>query len=123
MYARLVMREAARARWLVVMLGLAGCWQPRLRLDPPALPAARVGSPYRVVVTVHENRTPVGDVTATPLPPGLAIEHVKFEDAFTIVGVPTVAGDYPVKLDGWCYGTNFAGQQLHETLVLRVLPR
>ena len=106
---------------LVVALAVCGC-APKLRLDPERLPPARVGQSYHAIVTVREHRTPVGGVSASSLPAGLSLSHASFDETFAITGVPTLAGDFDVTIDGWCYGTNFAGQKLHVATSLRVLP-
>lgn len=83
-----------------------------LVFQPDSLPPAQTGVPYEVRISISGNVTPAGSfsVQENTLPPGLALEMLKGENAARIFGTPTAAGTYKFKVLVWCYGTNVSGQ-------------
>lgn len=84
-----------------------------LKFEPAELPAAQVGVPYDVKVTISDNATPAGQfsIPAGALPEGLALEKVQGEEnAAHIFGTPEEAGTFSFRIFVWCYGTNVSGQ-------------
>jgi len=88
--------------------------RPALVFSPETLPAASVGEPYEVTISVSENVTPTGDfylADGEVLPPGLSLGEVnQQESSVTISGTPTEAGTYTFTVNVWCYGTSVSGQ-------------
>jgi hypothetical protein len=97
-----------RLSWIVL---LAAC-RPALSFAPDRLPDATVGQPYHATIEVSGGETPVGNISATPLPPGLtlAYDRDRRDGTASIDGTPTTAGRTSITVDAWCYGTNRAGQ-------------
>jgi hypothetical protein len=94
-------------RWIVL---LAAC-RPALTFAPDRLPDATVGQPYHATIEVSGGKTPVGSISAAPLPPGLTLSYDKRGDEIaSIDGTPTTAGRVSITVDAWCYGTNRGGQ-------------
>ena len=90
---------------------LAACSQPALTFAPDKLPDATVGQPYHVVIGVAGGTTPVGNISAAPLPSGLVLTYRrKPDETASIDGTPTAAGRTSITVDAWCYGTNRVGQ-------------
>jgi hypothetical protein len=88
---------------------LAGCSGSCTNLDGPAfedaiLPVAAVGQPYKLELSVNILRTlfdsAYGYSFWTPdlLPPGLTLQQVGSSNRVQIVGVPTQAGSYTVRV-------------------------
>jgi hypothetical protein len=97
-----------RLSWIIV---LAACGQPALTFAPAKLPDATVGQPYHATIEVSGGETPVGNISAAPLPPGLTLSYDESRDGIaSIDGTPTTAGRTSITVDAWCYGTNRAGQ-------------
>jgi hypothetical protein len=97
-----------RLSWIVL---LAACGRPALTFAPHNLPDATVGQPYHATIEVSGGETPVGNVSAAPLPPGLTLAYDKSRDGHaSIDGTPTTAGRTSITVDAWCYGTNRVGQ-------------
>ncbi len=123
MNKKLVMAVMAPALLFSVACLLFGPARGPLRFQPDTLPAAQAGVPYEAKVTISDNATPAGQfsVSEGALPPGLALETVKGEDAARIFGTPTQAGTFKFKVFVWCYGTNISGQtgEKDYTLVVR----
>jgi hypothetical protein len=107
-----------RASALLLCLAMASTavacdTRPALSFAPDALPNATIGVPYRAVITVSGNQTPVFQMSAdVGLPPGLALVYdadARGSQA-ALSGTPTVAGTYNVTISAWCLGTNVSGQ-------------
>ncbi len=84
-----------------------------LKFDPAELPAAQVGVPYDVRVTISDNATPAGafSISEGVLPKGLALEKIQSEgNSAHIFGTPQEAGVFNFRIFVWCYGTNVSGQ-------------
>jgi hypothetical protein len=97
-----------RLRWIVL---LAACGRPALTFAPDRLPDATVGQPYHATIEVSGGETPVGNVSAAPLPLGLTLAYDKTSDGkASIEGTPTMAGRTSITVDAWCCGTNRTGQ-------------
>jgi hypothetical protein len=98
-------------RRLASVVLLAACSQPALTFVPEKLPDATVGQPYHVVLEVSGGKTPVGNISAAPMPPGLVLTYrQKYDDTASIDGTPTEAGRTSITVEAWCYGTNRSGQ-------------
>lgn len=98
-----------RLGWIVL---LAACGRPALTFAPEKLRDATVGQPYHATIEISGGETPVGDISAVPLPPGLTLTYDKKRDdgIASLDGTPTVAGRTSFTVDAWCYGTNRPGQ-------------
>jgi hypothetical protein len=84
-----------------------------LKFEPAEMPAAQLGVPYGVRVTISDNVTPAGQfsISAGALPRGLALEKLQGEEnAAHIFGTPEEAGTFTFRIFVWCYGTNVSGQ-------------
>jgi hypothetical protein len=103
-------RAWARALSLATAGLLAGCGGSCLNLDGPEFesaisPAAVVGQPYQLELTVNILRTLFDDQyhysfsSPDPLPPGLELKQVGTSRRVQIVGVPTKPGSYVVRVD------------------------
>lgn len=88
---------------------LVAC-KPALRFVPDTLPGAMVGQPYHATIQISRNETPVGNISAAALPPGLTLTFDKAHEIASLDGTPTAAGRTSITVEAWCYGTNFAGQ-------------
>jgi hypothetical protein len=96
---------------LASLVLLAACSQPALTFAPEKLPDATVGQPYHVVIEVSGGKTPVANISAAPLPPGLTLTYAnKHDETASIDGTPTEAGRTSITVEAWCYGTNRRGQ-------------
>ncbi|TMQ06764.1 MAG: hypothetical protein E6J90_05040 [Deltaproteobacteria bacterium] len=96
-----------RLSWIVL---LAAC-RPALSFVPDKLPDATVGQPYHATIEVSGGETPVGNISAAPLPSGLTLAYDRSRNGIaSIDGTPTTAGRTSITVDAWCYGTNRAGQ-------------
>ncbi len=93
-----------------------------LKFDPASLPAAQVGVPYDVKVTVTQNVTPAGQfsISEGALPKGLTMEKVQDENSARISGTPEEAGTFTFKIYVWCYGTNVNGQSGEMSYTIKV---
>jgi hypothetical protein len=98
-----------RLGWIIL---LAACGRPSLTFAPERLRDATVGQPYHATIKITGGETPVGGITALPLPPGLTLTYDERRDngIASIDGTPTVAGRTSLTVDAWCYGTNTPGQ-------------
>jgi hypothetical protein len=103
---------------------LAASCRAALGVRPDGLAPGRVGRAYEALVTVSNNRTPLGGgaITAGALPPGIAIDRAVNGASLPLRGTPTQAGDFSFELTLWCYGTNFPGQTAAKKYVMRILP-
>jgi hypothetical protein len=97
-----------RLSWIVL---LAACGRPALIFAPDRLPDATVGQRYHATIEVSGGETPVGNISAAPLPPGLTLVYDKSRDGkASVEGTPTTVGLTSITVDAWCYGTNRTGQ-------------
>jgi len=107
-----------RLSWIVL---LAACGRSALTFAPEKLPDATVGQPYHATIEVSGGETPVGNISAAPLPPGLTLAYDRSHNGIaSIDGTPTIAGRTSITVDAWCYGTNRPGQtgkHLYELVV------
>ncbi len=95
-----------------------------LKFTPDTLPEAQVGSEYEATLQVTLNNTPVGDffISEGALPEGLEFTFLDGEDAATITGAPTEAGEFKFTVTVWCFGTQVSGQTGEMTYTLTVNP-
>ncbi len=95
-----------------------------LKFTPDTLPEAQVGSEYEATLQVTLNNTPVGDffISEGALPEGLEFTFLEGEDAATITGAPTEAGEFKFTVTVWCFGTQVSGQTGEMTYTLTVNP-
>lgn len=98
--------------------------RPEPTLLPEALPAAKVGVPYSVQLSVTNSSSPVHGIYASdvhPLPDGLRIDHQDREPSGFISGTPVKAGAYEVHISAGTYGTQCAGLRARRVYTLEVL--
>ena len=83
-----------------------------LKFNPDNLPAAQVGVPYEVKITITQNATSAGQFSVSEgvLPQGLVLEKLQNENTARISGIPEEAATFTFKIFVWCYGTNVNGQ-------------
>jgi hypothetical protein len=95
-----------------------------LRFSPDSLPEAQVGTPYEARIQISLNSTPVGDffISEGTLPEGMEFTFLEGEDAATITGTPTEAGEFKFTVTVWCFGTQVSGQTGEMTYTLTVIP-
>lgn len=107
---------------LLTALACRAGGSPALAFSPDQLPVATAGQIYSVTITVSQNLTPVGQMTATPsgLPPGLSFTFLKGQNAALLSGTPLRAGTYKFTVSAWSFGTNIAGQAGHHDYQLEV---
>ncbi len=100
-----------RVLGLAVLVWLAAC-RPALMFVPAKLPQATVGKPYQARIEVRGGETPVGNIWAGSMPPGLVLtyDRDRRDGIGWIHGTPTVAGRSTITVEAWCYGTNWTGQ-------------
>ena len=112
---------ALLAIWLVAVQHLAAC-TTSLSLRPDVLDVAVVGRKYRQEISIIDSKTPVGSVSIAKggLPPGLNLSFDEGSDSFEIEGTPSASGKFEFQVTIWCYGTNFPGQSLDKTMVIKV---
>jgi hypothetical protein len=97
-----------RLRWIVL---LAACGRPALLFAPNKLPDATVGQPCHATIEVSGGETPVGNLSAAPLPPGVTLAYDESRNGIAwIDGTPTTVGRTSTTVDAWCHGTNRVGQ-------------
>lgn len=109
--------------WLVCIFASMACtllgdWGQdtsgqELAFKPAKLPEAQKGRAFEAKITVERSRTPVGafSIAEGKLPAGLTLKKVdEVENTAVISGTPTEAGNYPIVIEIWCYGTNRPGQ-------------
>lgn len=107
-----------RLSWILL---LAACGRPALTFAPDTLPEATVSQPYHATIQVSGGETPVGGISAAPLPPGLALAYDRSHNGVaSIDGTPTTAGRVAVTVNAWCFGTNQSGQTGRRTYELVV---
>ena len=86
------------------------------------MPAAKVGQPFQLDITITRNVTPVGfySITNGTLPPGLKLASERGQPTGRISGTPSQAGTYTFTVSVYCLGTNVAGQtgEMQYTLVV-----
>ena len=92
-------------------------------LLPESLPDGRVGVAYAQSIRIINADTPahgfyVSD--ATPLPEGLRMQHQDREAQGLIVGVPTQAGTYSIRITARTYGTQCTGQHAERRYSLHI---
>lgn len=98
--------------------------RPEPALLPEALPAAKVGIPYSVQLSVTNTSSPVHGIytsDAHPLPDGLRIDHQDREPSGLISGTPVKAGAYEVHISAGTYGTQCAGLRARRVYTLKVV--
>jgi hypothetical protein len=117
------MSRAKLGRCLLLGLFVTASCRATLHVRPDELAAGTVGRLYEALITVSNNRTPLGgaELTAGTLPPGIAIGRVVNDDTIPLRGTPAQAGDFAFELTLWCFGTNFPGQTTVKRYVVRVL--
>jgi hypothetical protein len=95
-----------------------------LRWDPVLLPAAQVGVPFEVKITILQNKTPVAQFLLHDgtLPSGLTLTKVQGEDIAVLSGVPDQEGTFAFTLEAGCFGTNKAGQSGTQDYTIIVQP-
>ena len=86
--------------------------RPNLVFTPDHLAPAAVGRPFRALITVTQNVTPVGEMSVASggLPPGLSFTFKQGENGAEINGTPSKAGRYKFNVSAWCFGMNVSGQ-------------
>jgi hypothetical protein len=83
-----------------------------LQFSPETLPDGQVGQAYKVAISLSNQRTPAFNMGAgnDRLPPGLKGTFDQEKQTYTIEGIPTQAGIFPLTVSALCYGTNAPGQ-------------
>lgn len=97
--------------------------RPEPTLLPEALPAAKVGVPYSVQLSVINTSSPVHGIYASdayPLPGGLRIDHQDRGPSGFISGTPIKTGAYEVHISAGTYGTQCAGLRARRVYTLEV---
>jgi hypothetical protein len=97
--------------------------RPEPTLLPEALPAAKVGVPYSLQLSVINTSSPVHGIyvsDAHPLPDGLKIDHQDRESNGLISGTPVKAGAYEVHISAGTYGTQCTGLRARRVYTLEV---
>jgi len=91
---------------------------------PNAMPNAKVGAFYYVIIRITNNRTPAGEfsISQGSLPRGLNLQRLTGQDAVLISGIPQEFGAFHFVLNVWCYGTNVTGQTGTKDYVVPVSP-
>ena len=120
-------------RWVVIsaailiLLTTLACQilnTPSLGFVPNAMPGARVGVYYYVIIKLANNRTPAGEfsISQGSLPKGLILQRITDQDAVLISGIPQEPGAFHFVLSVWCYGTNYSGQTGTKDYIIPVSP-
>lgn len=120
----------AQKYFLVLVLALStGVLACRLELPkrdlvftPDTLPEAQVGVPYKVIISISENETPVGDfqILEGSLPNGLTLESLSNNKA-KIYGIPEEVETFTFKVYVWCQSTNtYRGQTAEKEYTIEV---
>ena len=97
---------------------------PSIGFVPNAMPNAKVGAFYYVIIRITNNRTPAGEfsISQGSLPRGLNLQRLSGQDAVLISGTPQEFGAFHFVLNVWCYGTNYSGQTGTKDYVVPVSP-
>lgn len=107
----------------VLCLSFFGCSTP-LQFVPNQLPEGKLGQAYNAEILIQQEKTPVGEISIKTgqLPKGLNFSYhkEKRENFAVIQGTPEERGTFPITLNAWCYGTNFAGQQGEQSYELLI---
>ncbi|WP_421546967.1 hypothetical protein [Pseudomonas sp. QD4] len=104
------------------MLGCMG--RTALQIEPGQLPAAIVGQPYQVRLTVPGSHTPLSGFyldPATRLPEGIELRQLANSDFAELSGTAHTPGVYPVLIYTASYGTQCAGQSAERSYQLQVV--
>ncbi len=111
----------------LLLLGTGCCAQfwggggGALAFEPAELPPPHLGEPYEAVITVTQNKTPVGDFYATgDLPGGLEFAWLEGDSFARISGTPAETGTFEIVVSVWCLGTNVSGQTGEQKYTLTV---
>ena len=120
-------RWAAASAAAVLVLATLSCQilnSPPLHFAPDAMPRARVGVFYFVIIKITNNQTPAGEfsITQGTLPGGLMFQRITGQDAVLVSGTPLEPGAFHFVVSVWCYGTNHTGQTGTKDYVLPVSP-
>ncbi len=107
---------------LVVLMVTRPETRPPLTFSPDQLPAAQLGQPYSVTVTISGNVTPVGSMSIGDgtLPRGLVLHHTRSNSTAEISGIPEETGIFKFAVSAWCFGTNVSGQTGQQAYSLMV---
>lgn len=109
-----------------IMLGniMVSCaTRPDPVMLPESLPVAKVGQPYNAPLEVVDTSTPVHGIYVSdkhPLPEGLRVEHENRSPHGLITGTPIKAGSYEVHMSAGTYGTQCAGLRARRVYTLEV---
>ena len=126
-------RTVKQNYWIVIILAVLillitlSCQilnSPSLGFVPNAMPNAKVGVFYYVIIKITNNRTPAGEfsISQGSLPRGLNLQRLSGQDAVLISGTPQESGAFHFVLSVWCYGTNYSGQTGTKDYVVPVSP-
>jgi hypothetical protein len=97
---------------------------PSIGFTPNAMPNAKVGVYYYVIIKITNNKTPAGEfsILQGSFPKGLQLQTLTGQDAVLISGTPQEPGAFHFILSVWCYGTNHTGQTGTKDYVIPVSP-
>jgi hypothetical protein len=103
---------AALVVTVACLCGITPTPRPELKFDPDALPSAQVGIPYKAIIQVSQNVTPVFTlfVSEGELPGGLTLEYVENDSQARITGTPIQTGTFKFLVTAMCLGTSVSGQ-------------